>query len=276
MNHRQILEKGIEILKKAGIFEAENDARILFESAFEMNRTKYLAYSMDEADEIKTKLFFEKIDRRAQREPLQYIDGVAYFMGLEFNVTKDVLIPRFDTEVLVDAALKIIPPNSRVLDMCTGSGCIAISIAKLGQNEAVGVDISEAALKVAISNKEKNSVEGVSFIHSDMFSQINGEFDFILSNPPYIKTEEIKGLEIEVKDCEPMLALDGHDDGLFFYRILVKEGLNHLKLGGALIMEIGYDQAEDVSKLLRDNNYKDIKVIKDLAGLDRVALGWRK
>lgn len=276
MTHRQILNKGKEILAKAGIFEADNDAWLLFSSSFDMNKTSYFMNSEKEADEGFESLFFDKIERRAKREPLQYIEGEACFMGLNFNVDENVLIPRFDTEILVDKVLKSIPKGSKVLDMCTGSGCIAISLSILGDNVVTGVDISDGALNVAILNKEKNNAGKVTFIKSDMFNGISDKYDFIVSNPPYISSKDILELETEVKDKEPMLALDGHEDGLFFYRILAEQSGKYLNPGGAVFFEIGYDQGTSVASLLEENNFTDIEVIKDLNGLDRVVCGWRK
>lgn len=276
MTHRQILNKGKEILTEAGIFEADNDAWLLFSSSFDMSRTSYLMKSENEADEDAKHIFFEKIERRAGREPLQYIEGEACFMGLDFFVDENVLIPRFDTEILVDKVLKSIPKGSKVLDMCTGSGCIAISLSILGDNVVTGVDISDGALMVAMKNKEKNNADRVSFIKSDMFKGVNDKYDFIVSNPPYISTRDILELETEVKDKEPMLALDGHEDGLFFYRILAEQSGKYLNPGGAVFFEIGFDQGASVVTLLEENNFTDIEVIKDLNGLDRVVCGWRK
>ena len=276
MTHRQILDAAVSKLLEAGIVEASNDAGIIFEEAFQMNRTGYLIRANEEANESLISAFDEMINRRATHEPLQYILGKAYFMGLEFMVSPDVLIPRFDTEVLVEEALKHINSDMNVLDVCTGSGCIAISVAKLSNAKVVAVDISEAALDMAKKNAEYNETSNVTFVHSDMFSNVEGMFDVILSNPPYIRSEEVLKLMPEVLVHEPHLALDGHEDGLFFYEILARESSKFLKPSGMLIMEIGYDQAEDVSRLLENNNFTDIRVIRDLAGLDRVVCGWRK
>lgn len=276
MTHRQILEKAVEELSKAGVDEASNDAFVLFEEAFSMNRTGYLIHGSEEADWNRIRVYEDMIAKRASRIPLQYITGKAYFMGLVFNVTPDVLIPRFDTEILVEEALKYISSDANVLDMCTGSGCIAVSIAHGSGAKVTGADISKEALKVAKTNRELNNVTNVDFINSDMFEAVNGEFDMIVSNPPYIRTGEVLKLMPEVLEHEPHLALDGHEDGLFFYEILARDSLRYLKPSGMLIMEIGYDQAEEVSRLLDINNFTDIRVIKDLAGLDRVICGRRK
>ncbi len=198
-------------------------------------------------------------------------------MSFDFEVGPCVLIPRFDTEVLVGEALAAVGEDSEVLDMCTGSGCIAISVALLSRVRSVtGADISETALLFAERNRARLGADNVKFIKSDMFGKISGTYDMILSNPPYIKSADIEGLMSEVKDCEPRLALDGHEDGLFFYRILAKEGFGHLKPGGHIIMETGCEQAAQVCELLEQYDYTDIRVVKDLAGLDRVVRGRRK
>ena len=277
MTHRKILDDAVKKLENAGIYEAKHDAWALFEASFNMSRTDYYMNDERDADARMNELYVERIERRAKHEPLQYILGSTCFMGLDFTVTPAVLIPRFDTEVLVDEALRIIPEGSKVLDMCTGSGCIAISIALLGKNNVTGVDISDDALHVAEINRVRlKATECVDFIKSDMFEAVNGTYDYILSNPPYIRSSDIDELADEVKNMEPRLALDGTEDGLFFYRILASESGRFLNKGGALIMEIGYDQAEDVSRLLEENKFADIRVIKDLAGFDRVVCGWRK
>lgn len=281
MTYRQILQEAIRKLQKAEIEEADNDAWILMSEAFNISRTDYFMKSGDECtDNARTELFDSMIERRVRREPLQYITGHAYFMGYEFRVTPDVLIPRFDTEILVEKSLKYASDGMKVLDMCTGSGCIAISYAlqcreRGYDNVAVNaVDISSAALSVAADNAMRAGVD-INYIRSDMFTGVSGIYDMILSNPPYIPTRDIEELEPEVRTSEPVGALDGHEDGLFFYRILAAESPSHLKAGGRLIMEIGYNQADDVCSLLEQNKFADIEVIKDLAGHDRVVCGRR-
>ena len=192
-------------------------------------------------------------------------------MGLPFLVNESVLIPRQDTEVLVETALAMMKPECRLLDMCTGSGCILLSLAKLGTvAEGVGVDISEGALKVAERNRENLGLPQVRLVHSNLFESVEGVFDMIVSNPPYIPTEDIEDLMREVRDHEPHLALDGSKDGLLFYRKLAEESGRYLVPGGSLLFEIGYDQGKAVSQLLDQAGFKDIHVKKDLAGLDRV------
>lgn len=281
MTYRQILQEAIRKLQKAEIEEADNDAWILMSEAFNISRTDYFMKSGDECtDNARTELFDSMIERRVRREPLQYITGHAYFMGYEFRVTPDVLIPRFDTEILVEKSLEYASDGMKVLDMCTGSGCIAVSYAlqcrERGYDnvEVNAVDISSAALSVAADNAMRAGVD-INYIRSDMFTGVSGVYDMILSNPPYIPTRDIEELEPEVRTSEPVGALDGHEDGLFFYRILAAESPSHLKAGGRLIMEIGYNQADDVCSLLEQNKFADIEVIKDLAGHDRVVCGRR-
>lgn len=281
MTYRQILQEATKKLRKAGIEEADNDAWFLMSNAFRLSRTDYFMKSGDECtDAAGFESFNRMVDRRSDREPLQYITGTAYFMGYEFKVTPAVLIPRFDTEILVGEALKYAGPDIKVLDMCTGSGCIAISFALECNKAGYGgvtvnaSDISSEALSVAADNAMRTGAD-INYIKSDMFDGVDGVYDMILSNPPYIPTKDIKELEPEVRISEPHTALDGHEDGLYFYRILADKSAAHLKPGGRLIMEIGYDQAEDVSSLLEQNKFAEIKVIKDLAGHDRVVCGRR-
>ncbi len=277
MTYRKILQSAISKLEKSGIEEASNDAWLLMEHAFMINRTFYLMHGDEEALEETTNRFKAYVDRRCNREPLQYITGTAPFMGLEFNVSPEVLIPRFDTEVLVDRALMLAKKSRSILDMCTGSGCIAVTMAyNLPKCHVTAADLSKEALNVAKTNKDKYNLSNLELVESDMFANITDRYDMIISNPPYIRTCDIEELTHEVKACEPIMALDGYEDGLFFYRILASESANYLNEGGILIMEIGFDQAADVSRLLMENDYADVKVIKDLAGLDRVVCGWRK
>ena len=221
--------------------------------------------------------YCELAEKRLARVPLQHLTGEQEFMGLPFRVTPDVLIPRQDTEHLVEEALACCE-GRRVLDMCTGSGCIAISIARLGKPASVtGADISEAALAVAGDNAARLGAD-VAWVKSDMFAGIDGEFDVIVSNPPYIPPEQIEGLEPEVKDHEPRLALYGGEDGLDYYRTLVTEGAKHLRParngeeGGILIVEIGFDQGVSVPALFREAGFTGVRVRKDYAGLDRVVI----
>lgn len=272
---QELLEAGREQLKNAGITEYELDAWYLLQHVTEVSRTSFLcdrnACVSEEQDQSYTAL----IGRRAERVPLQQLTGEQEFMGLTFAVNEHVLIPRQDTEVLVEEAGKFLKqiPSAKVLDMCTGSGCIIISLKKLyGAELAVGVDVSEEALKVAKRNTELNEAD-VTLLQSDLFNEVTGTFDMIVSNPPYIRTAVIETLEPEVREHEPMLALDGMEDGLHFYRRITEEAGSYLVPGGYLIFEIGHDQGKDVSELMNGHGYSDVRVIKDLAGLDRVCIG---
>ncbi|MBO4626563.1 MAG: peptide chain release factor N(5)-glutamine methyltransferase [Lachnospiraceae bacterium] len=267
-----------EALQQAGVPEAALQAERLLWHVCDMTPAAWLMRREEEISEAEWDEFSELAKRRLAREPLQYILGEQEFMGLPFTVTPDVLIPRQDTEHAVMEALACCE-GKRVLDMCTGSGCIAVSIAKLGKPASVtGVDISEAALAVASANASRNDV-AVSFVKSDMFSDVEGEFDVIVSNPPYIPPEQLAGLEPEVTDHEPRLALYGGEDGLLYYRVLVSEGAKHLRpagdgeTGGILIVEIGFDQGVSVPALFREAGFADVRVKKDYAGLDRVVIG---
>ncbi|TCW36500.1 release factor glutamine methyltransferase [Thermohydrogenium kirishiense] len=221
--------------------------------------------------------YMEVLDLRKSGMPYQYIVGEKHFMGLIFNVSPSVLIPRNDTEILVEEVLKRLKSGDTVLDIGTGSGAIAVSIAKYKDVKVYAVDISDGALKVAKENADINGVsDKVIFIKSDLFSSIPDDirYDLIVSNPPYIRSNEINELQEEVKR-EPKIALDGGEDGLTFYRRIVKDSVNYIKFGGIIAFEVGFDQAWDVKDILVDDGYSDIEVVKDLQGIDRVVLGKR-
>ena len=254
--------------------EGENDARLLLLWACDTDMTHVLTeYTTSVVPEENVNKYREAVALRKSGMPLQYITHESDFCGLNLYVDENVLVPRFDTEVLVEKVLSENKnPEASVLDMCTGSGCIAIALAKLGgYKELYGSDISRKALEIADSNAEANGVS-ITFYESDMFEQLDGlrNLDIIVSNPPYIRTSVCEELMTEVRDHEPRIALDGDSDGLKFYRIIAAEAKNHLKTGGKLYLEIGYDQAEAVRNLLEENGYKEISIVKDLSGLDRV------
>lgn len=266
---KQLLQTGRELLKQQGIADANVDAWYLLTHVFGLTRTDLLLKGDMQADEGKSNLYMELIKRRSNHVPLQHITGSQEFMGLEFYVNEDVLVPRQDTEILVSEVLKICEQKS-VLDMCTGSGCIIISLALLGNlTEAVGVDLSEKALTVAAKNVDKHKAQ-VKLIQSDLFSEVEGSFDILVSNPPYIPSGDIPELMPEVKDFEPMLALDGSEDGLAFYKRISKMSKNHLKQGGLIFYEIGHNQGEAVKRILETEGFTDVTIKKDLSGLDRV------
>ncbi len=285
MTLQLLLEEGILVLSKAGVGESDLDARYLLFEAFHTDMTHFL---LDRNQRLLENEFTQRavekyrsmVETRSKRVPLQQITGSREFMGLEFYVNESVLIPRQDTETLVELVLKEHKgKNPRLLDMCTGSGCIAISLALLGGFDCVtAADISSEALKVAQRNAEKLMGKGrIELVESDLFSGVAGsmKFDVIVSNPPYIPTEVIEGLEPEVKDHEPMLALDGREDGLYFYRRLASECGSCLNPGGSVYLEIGYDQGKPVSQLLKNEGFEEIRVKKDAAGLDRVVCAVR-
>lgn len=278
MTHRQIYDQAVERLQAVAIEEAKLDARLLLEYAFEANRNLLLVHGDEEADTEKTKLYQEYIARRERHIPLQHITGVQNFMGLDFQVNDAVLIPRQDTEVLVEEVLMELHDGMSVLDMCTGSGAILISLLQY-KNDCVGVgcDLSEAALEVAKKNASNllsaEKQENISFVHSDLFEAVEGKFDRIVSNPPYIQTQVIETLMPEVRDHEPRMALDGEADGLAFYRKIVAESKQYLYYGGMLYFEIGYDQKDAVMELMEQAGFAEVTAVKDLAGLDRVVYG---
>lgn len=270
---------GAERLGMANIPEAELDARLLLEYVCGTTRHDLLVHGDREVDNAMIDKYNEMLTRRENRIPLQHITGSQEFMGLNFVVNEHVLIPRQDTEILVEQAWKSAKGEKRILDMCTGSGCILISLLHLlPQCSGVGVDISKDALTVAKKNGESilQDKEQIQWIESDLFTNVQGEFDIIVSNPPYIRTKVIEELMPEVKEHEPILALDGLEDGLYYYKRITEEASGYLKAGGMIFYEIGYDQAEDVSTLLKSNGYTEIEVIRDYAGLDRVVCGKRR
>lgn len=277
-----LLKEGQEILEDAGIEEAGLDAWLLLEYESGKNRAYYFAHCKEEAEEGIKAPYMEKIQRRAERMPLQHLTHQGYFMGYEFYVNENVLVPRQDTEILVEEALSLIKEKEspQILDMCTGSGCILLSLLLEREDaKGTGADLSEKALCVAEKNRETYHLEERSeLIKSDLFQseyfKVKKEsFDIIVSNPPYIPTEEIKKLQAEVRFHDPFIALDGKEDGLYFYRKIAENAGKYLKPGGFFACEIGCSQGDDVKNIFESCGFSDIKVIKDLAGLDRVVRG---
>lgn len=307
MTLQQLLDQGTEQLRSAGVPDAGLDARYLLLDTFGLGLASFLADRGRNVDGMpggaeKAQAYEALITRRAERIPLQQLLGVQEFMGLEFFVNEHVLIPRQDTETLVELVLEERKQRDLdVLDVCTGSGCIAVSLARLGGYRSVtALDVSAEALKVAEKNAAALLGEyGGDFrlVQSDMFAGLEPgkqdvfpgqaigkaaasrdlprpshppRFDILVSNPPYIPSRVIEGLEPEVRDHEPRLALDGSQDGLKFYRILASEGKRFLRPGGAVYFEIGWDQAQAVSALLEQEGFARIRTVKDMAGMDRV------
>ena len=275
MTLKEAYEYGQRQLKNVGIDDADLDAWYLLEHVTGITRAGYFMDMHRALGEKEKAEYREFVAIRAKHVPLQHITGVQEFMGLAFGVNKHVLVPRQDTEVLVESVLQMLRPGMHVLDMCTGSGCILISLLKLcgfSDISGVGVDVSEEALQVACKNAENLGVDAT-FVHSDLFSDVEEQYDVIVSNPPYIRTSVIEGLKEEVKFHDPFIALDGKEDGLYFYRRIVEESPQYLKKGGKLYFEIGHDQGDDVSRLMKEAGFSDVTVKKDLAGLDRVVFG---
>lgn len=275
MTYFELWKWGEKRLADAGVADASLDARYLLLEAFEMDMAHFLLKEQEQvpATEGRTREYSDAIQARAARVPLQYLTGKQDFMGLTFYVDERVLIPRQDTETLVELVLKEnTDKKARILDLCTGSGCIAVSLAVLGGYRKVdAVDISEDALAAAEENGTRLGGK-VRFLKSDLFSALDPEkkYDIITSNPPYIPTEVLNGLEPEVKDYEPRMALDGSEDGLAFYRRIAVAAPAFLRAGGRIYLEIGYDQGAAVEELLRNNGFARTRVVKDAAGRDRV------
>ena len=281
-----LLKKGTTILKDNGLEEAGLDAWLLLEFKTGKNRAYYFAHGDEPVSDETAAEYLTLIDRRAGHIPVQQLTHQAFFMGYEFYVNENVLIPRQDTETLVEEALKHLGDveNPEILDMCTGSGCILLSLLLERQDACgTGVDVSPEALEVAKKNAGILKVENrADFVESDLFSapyfcekggKDSGKYDILISNPPYIATEEIETLMEEVRLHDPRKALDGMEDGLYFYRILAEECAKHLTPGGHVYFEIGYDQGMAVKELLDNHGFKDTRVIQDLAGKDRVVCG---
>ena len=282
MKTRILVKEGEYQLSKAFCMDPKIDAQELYCYLTGLDKVSLFLKAEEEVDPETEEKYMELIRRRAERIPLQHITGVQEFMGYTFKVNPHVLIPRQDTETLVELVLEEQRDRELdVLDVCTGSGCIAVSLAKLGGYRSVtALDVSEEAL--AVTERNAGSLlagcEGrFRLLQSDMFSGLEpgAQFDVLVSNPPYIPSRVIDGLEPEVRDHEPRLALDGSPDGLKFYRILAAEGKKHLRRGGAVYLEIGWDQSEAVSALFEAEGYSEIRTVKDMAGLDRVVrAGW--
>ena len=267
---------GAKRLRDNNVDNADHDSFELLSAINGMTRTFYLVNGDSMLSEENFLLYEEYIDKRAAHVPLQHILGKAYFYGYEFEVNEDVLIPRPDTEVLVGEVIKVTRNGDNILDMCTGSGCIGITLAKkFPESRVLGVDVSEKALKVAQKNKYNLEADNIDFMLSDLFGELGNDITFntIVSNPPYIPTKVIETLQDEVRLHDPLLALDGTEDGLMFYRKITEKAREYLKTDGYLCYEIGAEQAADVSEIMKQAGLRDITVVKDLAGLDRVVMG---
>ena len=273
MTYRELYEYGKKQLEDAGIEEAALDARLLLEYICHTDRNALLVHGDSVRSNLEEQFYRMVIEKRAQRIPLQHITGQQEFMGLTFKVNEHVLIPRQDTEILVEEAMRYLSDGMRILDICTGSGCILLSLLKYSNEcEGLGVDISDDALAVARENAQNLGLE-TEFRHSDLLEKVEGKFDMIVSNPPYIETTVIDTLMPEVREHEPMLALDGREDGLYFYRRIVEQCTSYMTRGARLFFEIGYDQGEAVKDMMIHKGFCEVEIIKDYAGLDRVVTG---
>lgn len=273
MNYMEAFLMGMQKLKEAQIGEAQLDARLLLEEVCGTDHNTLLCHGDREVSEAEEEQYRKALEQRAVHVPLQHLLGYQNFMGLRFQVNEHVLIPRQDTEILVEEAMRYLHDGMRILDLCTGSGCILLSLLHYSNDcEGVGVDISQEALQVAAQNAELLGIKA-DFLKSDLYEKVTGKFDLLVSNPPYIERKVIPTLMEEVREYDPYIALDGGEDGLDFYRRIIGGAQDYLKRGGQILMEIGSGQAKAVSELLREAGFKEIDVCRDFAGLDRVVSG---
>ena len=275
MTIKQAITKGMIMLKSNNVESPKLKARLLLQYVLDKPRQYIIVYDNKEIDKQQQWQYFVNIEKLTKGIPLQHITHRQEFMKMDFFVDENVLIPRPDTEILVEEVIKIAQKynSPRILDLCTGSGAIAISLKKFVPNaDITDVDISEKALEIAQKNAEKLEAK-INFVKSDLFDKLdNKKFDIIVSNPPYIRKDEIKKLSEEVQK-EPKIALDGGEDGLDFYRIITEQAINYLKTGSFLCFEIGYNQKNDVIKIIEDKqNYKNTYCKKDLYGNDRIII----
>lgn len=272
MKINELMKVGTDILKEEEIEEPILKMRLLISSVLNKDKEYIITHGEEEIDSLKVEEIYNKIKKLEEHIPIQYITNKQEFMKLKFFVNENVLIPRSDTEILVEEIIENYKNKEvKILDLCTGSGCIAISLKKYIENSKIyAVDISKDALKVAKQNAINNGVD-IKFIESDIFKNINEEkFDIIVSNPPYIKTEVINKLDKEVKK-EPFIALDGGKDGLYFYKKIIEEGYKFLNENGKIFFEIGYDQKDEIINIIKnDTRYEVVKTKKDLGNNDRV------
>ena len=278
MTQYQLVTAGKEKLNEHNVPDADIDAELLWLYVSGQDKMAYIMNRQEEvAEEVQT-AYETVIEKRSKRIPLQYITGTQCFMGYDFETAPDVLIPRFDTEVLVEQANRLIrgihSDKMSVLDMCCGSGCIGLSVALMNPGVHIDLcDISDSAIALTTKNAKRLAVADYTVIKSNLFEKIDKKYDMIVSNPPYIESDVIDGLMPEVRDHEPRLALDGDMDGLKFYKAITENAESYLNEKGYILFEIGNHQAYDVQQLLVDRRFEEIRVVKDLAGNDRVVIG---
>lgn len=280
--YRELYEEGRRILEQAGLPDAALDARFLLEEVCGTNLQTLLVFPEKKVTEEEVNQYRAFVQRRKDREPTAMILGEWDFMGLTFRLNKSTLIPEQDTEVLVETALEELKRRGpgeaplRILDLCTGSGCILLSLLhELRNADGLGTDLSEEALEAARENAVRLGLqERAAFRQGDLWEPVGDErFDLIVSNPPYVPTDVIPTLEPEVRCGEPYAALDGGEDGLVFYRRIMREAAGHLKPSGIIIVESGFDEAAQIAALMQDQKLRGIRTVKDYGGLDRVVLG---
>lgn len=279
----ELLKKGLEILGNHQYSNPQLEVRLILSKLMDVDKSYIYAFGDKEVSDHIVKEFLKLMEKRSKGYPIQYIVGHVEFMGLDFHVEEGVLVPRPDTEILVEYVLDYIKKKYqeekvRVLDLGIGSGAISLSIANYASNALVfGVDIDDIPIKVSNINKDRLGLKNVEFKKGDMFQPLEEDFKesfhIIASNPPYIPKDVILGLQTEVRDFEPRLALDGGHDGLDFYRSITSRAKDFLVDNGLLIYEIGYDQGIEVKNIMLNNGFKAVEILQDLQGLDRVVLG---
>ena len=287
MTYGELYEYGKRTLGEAGVTEAALDARLLLEYICHTDRNELIVHADRNRSGMEEQFYRTVIEERAERVPLQHITGEQEFMGLSFRVNEHTLIPRQDTEILVEEAMRHLVDGMRILDMCTGSGCILLSLLKYSNEcEGIGVDISEKALEVARENAARLQLSAA-FLAGDLFAPLESLeaertvrggrhgvlFDMVVANPPYIETGVIAALMPEVRAHEPLAALDGGEDGLSFYRRITTQAPAYMQRGAYLFFEIGCGQAQAVTALMQETGFGGIEVLRDYAGLDRVVYG---
>lgn len=270
-----IIKMAEKQLCEAGIDEAKQQAEQIYCLMKNLDKMKFFMYWSKEAGEIETENYFRLVEKRASRYPIQLIFGETEFMGYPFKVKENVLIPRMDTEAVVEEAVKIAENKDSVLDLCCGSGVIGIAMVRYGEEnkkvlKMTSVDISDEAIALTKENAAINNVK-TEVLQGDLFESVKKKkYDLIVSNPPYIRSDVIPTLEAEVREHDPHEALDGGEDGLYFYRRIIEQAPQHLKKKGRIIFEIGYDQGVCVAEMLKGSGkFQDIEITKDLAGRDR-------
>ncbi len=288
MNTLEKLRESTGFLKGFGVDDAVREAELIISYCLEIDRIALYRDNL-QIQEEKLRNINGLLKRRSKREPLHYIVGHTEFYGLKIKVGKGVLIPRPETELLVEEAIKLFTVHCSpftILDLCTGSGCLALALGKTFPDAHIyGTDISETAIEYAKENAEINEIKNVTFLKGNLLEPIKTlltsnfsvlTFDLIVSNPPYIRRGDIKDLQPEIKDWEPIEALDGGKDGLDYYRVIIPEARNYLKEGGYIMLELGIGQADTVRKIAEDAGFMDISLIKDYAGIDRILIAKSK